>query len=83
MKKIIEDSLHVYEAFNGFHLYGRTATHIFDGDDEYMVGDLIHIAAIGTDTDVMISNPNFDHDLPEAYGFEVVGMIAVLANAAV
>ena len=71
MKVIENGTLRIVESFNGFYLYGQ----VWDR------GELKHycIAHMGDGVDSIESspdyNPNDGYDLPEAYGFELVGMI--------
>lgn len=64
--KVIQGSLEVIEIGNGFALYGR----------DLYTGHKIHLAHLGDGVDSHVSDPsydpNLDHDLPEAYRFEIV-----------
>ena len=62
-------SLKVFNARNGYYLYGVTE----EGEDIYITCMCDELPE-----NIEVYDPNQDHDLPEAYGFEFVDVVVDL-----
>ena len=66
--EVIEGSLEIVEASNGYHLYGKMFINHFYAT--------VHLAHMGDGVDSIVGDPlydpNYDYDLAEAYGFEIL-----------